>query len=58
MLVLLVIKRDKVWRPYTKPCELKHIHNEELPDVNDSDSISHKGDLDIAPGDSIENLKV
>ena len=58
MLILLVIKRDKVWRPYTKPREFKHIHSEELPDVNDSDSISHKGDLDMAHGDYIENLKI
>ena len=58
MLLLLVIKRDKVWRPYTKPSESKHMHSEELPDVDDPDSISHKGDLDMTPGDSIENLKI
>ena len=58
MLVLLVIIRDKVWRPYTKPGESKHIHSEKLPDVNDSDTISRKGDLDMAPVDSIENLKI
>ena len=40
-----MIKRDKVWRPYT---------SEELPDVDDSDSISRKGDFDMAPVDSIE----
>ena len=58
VLVLLVIKRNKVWRPYIKPGESKHIHTEELPDVNDSDSISRKGDLDMAPVDSIENFKI
>lgn len=57
MLALLVIKRDKVWRPHTNPGESRHIHSAELPGVGDSDSVSSKGELDMAPGDSIESLK-